>query len=68
VGYRQLWRYCAGEATLQEAAAQAVTATAQLAKRQMTWLRRERTMHAVNDVSVGALEVLAEAISATARA
>lgn len=66
VGYRQLWRYCAGEATLEDAAIQAVTATAQLAKRQMTWLRREQAMHAINDVSVGALEVLAEAISATA--
>ncbi len=66
VGYRQLWHYCAGEAMLADAATQAVTATAQLAKRQMTWLRREREMHAVNDVSVGALEVLAEAISATA--
>jgi tRNA dimethylallyltransferase len=66
VGYRQLWRYCAGEATLEQAATQAVTATAQLAKRQMTWLRSERMMNAVNAVSVGALEVLAEAISATA--
>ena len=43
VGYRQLWRYCrrrmhAGAA----ATCSAVTATAQLAKRQLTWLRRER--------------------------
>lgn len=64
VGYRQLWRYCAGEIPLPQAVAQAVTATAQLAKRQLTWLRRERDMIAINDLSVGALEGLSEQISA----
>jgi tRNA dimethylallyltransferase len=68
VGYRQLWRYCAGEATLEQATTQAVTATAQLAKRQMTWLRRERATHTVDALSVGDLEPLAAAISATAGA
>ena len=34
--------YSAGGATLAEAATQALTATLQLAKRQLTWLRRER--------------------------
>jgi tRNA dimethylallyltransferase len=63
VGYRQLWAHCAGEMGFEEAATQAVTATVQLAKRQLTWLRREREMTAVNDVSVGALEVLDEQIS-----
>ena len=41
VGYRQLWAHCAGEIDLAEAGRQAVTATCQLAKRQMTWLRAE---------------------------
>jgi len=68
VGYRQLWRYCAGEIPLEQAVAQAVTATAQLAKRQMTWLRREHEFTAINDLSVGALEALSERISATVRA
>jgi len=40
VGYRQLWRYCAGVSSLNEATEQALAATRQLAKRQMTWLRR----------------------------
>jgi tRNA dimethylallyltransferase len=41
VGYRQLWAYCAGRIGLEEASSLAVTATCQLAKRQMTWLRAE---------------------------
>lgn len=40
VGYRQLWRHLAGRSTLGEAAEQAIAATRQLAKRQLTWLRR----------------------------
>jgi tRNA dimethylallyltransferase len=66
VGYRQLWRYCANESTLEQAATQAVTDTMQLAKRQLTWLRREHEFNAVNDLSVGALEALTERISAMA--
>jgi tRNA dimethylallyltransferase len=40
VGYRQLWRYLAGQSALDEATSQAIAATRQLAKRQLTWLRR----------------------------
>jgi len=40
VGYRQLWRHFAGQCALGEATNQAIVATRQLAKRQMTWLRR----------------------------
>jgi len=40
VGYRHLWRHLAGQCALQQAAQQAVAATRQLAKRQLTWLRR----------------------------
>jgi tRNA dimethylallyltransferase len=40
VGYRQLWRHLAGQCSLDEATEQAIAATRQLAKRQMTWLRR----------------------------
>lgn len=39
VGYRQIWDYLAGELSLEAAVEQAVSATRQLAKRQMTWLR-----------------------------
>ena len=38
-GYRQLWQYCAGELTLQQAVEQGIAATRQLAKRQITWMR-----------------------------
>ena len=41
VGYRQLWAFCAGRIDLEEASSLAVTATCQLAKRQMTWLRAD---------------------------
>jgi tRNA dimethylallyltransferase len=40
VGYRQLWRHLAGQCALDEATEQAIAATRQLAKRQLTWLRR----------------------------
>ena len=40
VGYRQLWRHLAGQCVLDEAIERAIAATRQLAKRQLTWLRR----------------------------
>ena len=40
VGYRQLWRHLAGQGSLDEVGMQAIVATRQLAKRQLTWLRR----------------------------
>ena len=40
VGYRQLWQHLEGECTLDEAVTKAVAATRQLAKRQLTWLRK----------------------------
>ncbi|MDA8781946.1 tRNA (adenosine(37)-N6)-dimethylallyltransferase MiaA [Porticoccaceae bacterium] len=39
VGYRQLWDYCAGLCSLDEAVEKAIIASRQLAKRQLTWLR-----------------------------
>lgn len=40
VGYRQMWRYLEGEISQQQMIYQAICATRQLAKRQMTWLKR----------------------------
>jgi tRNA dimethylallyltransferase len=40
VGYRQWWAYLNGELTRQNAIDQAIIATRQLAKRQLTWLKR----------------------------
>jgi tRNA dimethylallyltransferase len=41
VGYRQIWRYLDGAVDYGQMLEQAVVATRQLAKRQMTWLRSE---------------------------
>ena len=42
VGYRQAWQYLAGELDYNSMISKAITATRQLAKRQLTWLRAER--------------------------
>jgi len=41
VGYREIWRYLAGECDYADMRERAIIATRQLAKRQLTWLRRE---------------------------
>jgi tRNA dimethylallyltransferase len=41
IGYRQAWAFMEGEIDYEEMVRQAVVATRQLAKRQITWLRRE---------------------------
>lgn len=41
VGYRQLWAHLDGAYSLEEAQQRAIAATRQLAKRQLTWMRRE---------------------------
>ncbi|MFK8046824.1 MAG: tRNA (adenosine(37)-N6)-dimethylallyltransferase MiaA [Halioglobus sp.] len=40
VGYRQIWSHLSGELSLEEASERAIAATRQLAKRQLTWLRK----------------------------
>lgn len=42
VGYRQVWSYLQGEYDLATLTEKGIAATRQLAKRQFTWLRRER--------------------------
>ncbi|MGQ0656612.1 MAG: tRNA (adenosine(37)-N6)-dimethylallyltransferase MiaA [Chromatiales bacterium] len=41
VGYRQVWRYLSGECDRVTMVTEAIAATRQLAKRQLTWLRTE---------------------------
>ncbi len=41
VGYRQVWNYLDGKSDYEEMVEKAIAATRQLAKRQMTWLRKE---------------------------
>jgi len=45
VGYRQAWKFLMGLCRLEEAEKQAVAATRQLAKRQLTWLRRRENVN-----------------------
>jgi tRNA dimethylallyltransferase len=62
VGYRQIWRFCRGDCSLTEASQLAVIATAQLAKRQLTWLRRETGMTELIANSVGQTASMINAI------
>lgn len=48
VGYRQVWRHLDGEYDREEMSRQAVVATRQLAKRQLTWLRADDGLEALN--------------------
>ncbi|CAN5880321.1 MAG: tRNA dimethylallyltransferase [Chromatiales bacterium USCg_Taylor] len=43
VGYRQIWQYLEGQFDYETMIERAVTATRQLAKRQITWLRAEKS-------------------------
>ncbi|MCG8324371.1 MAG: tRNA (adenosine(37)-N6)-dimethylallyltransferase MiaA [Thiotrichales bacterium] len=45
VGYRQAWRYLDGQIGYDLMVRHAIIATQQLAKRQLTWFRRERDLH-----------------------
>lgn len=55
VGYRQVWAMLAGNYSVKTMREKAVIATAQLAKRQMTWLRKE---HDCNIFEPGSFKLL----------
>jgi tRNA dimethylallyltransferase len=50
VGYRQAWDYLDGNITFQEFQDQAIAATRQLAKRQLTWLRGTQTKEVIDSL------------------
>lgn len=53
VGYRQLWAHLAGAYDLAEATRRGISATRQLAKRQLTWMRSEQALNWIDpDISV----------------
>lgn len=62
VGYRQLWQYLDGEIDFAEARVRAITATRQLAKRQFTWLGREREAQWFDSEDPRALDMLLQSI------
>lgn len=58
VGYRQVWSYLAGDYGFDEMREKAIIATAQLAKRQMTWLRKEGDCNFIDPIRLNASKVL----------
>jgi len=58
VGYRQVWSYLAGEYGYDEMRDKAIIATAQLAKRQMTWLRKEAECNFIDPIALNTSKVL----------
>ena len=64
VGYRQLWAHCAGEIGLQDAVGQAIAATRQLAKRQLTWLRSDGAHQTLDPADSAGIALILRAIRA----
>ena len=58
VGYRQVWAYLAGDYDYGEMRERAIIATAQLAKRQMTWLRKEAECNFIDPNALNTQKVL----------
>jgi len=58
VGYRQVWAMLAGDYDVKTMREKAIIATAQLAKRQMTWLRKESECNFIQPESVKLLNLL----------
>ncbi|PCI08228.1 MAG: tRNA (adenosine(37)-N6)-dimethylallyltransferase MiaA [Gammaproteobacteria bacterium] len=58
VGYRQVWAYLAGDYGFDEMRDKAIIATAQLAKRQMTWLRKEQDCNFIEPKTLNTSKVL----------
>jgi tRNA dimethylallyltransferase len=58
VGYRQFWQHLEGDFDVQEARERALFATRQLAKRQITWLRSETDIFAVDPLEASAIDAI----------
>jgi tRNA dimethylallyltransferase len=63
VGYRQMWRYLAGQQALNEATIEAIAATRQLAKRQLTWLRRRANARWLDSMRPDVARAIVDALS-----
>lgn len=62
VGYRQIWDYLDGAVSLQQAIDQAIAATRQLAKRQLTWLRSEPDRRQVDCLAADAPQQMVDIV------
>lgn len=56
VGYRQLWAHLDAACTLEDAIRAGIAATRQLVKRQLTWLRADHDVRAIDPDSPGAYQ------------
>jgi tRNA dimethylallyltransferase len=68
VGYRQLWRYFTGHCSLEQAKEGAIVATRQLAKRQLTWLRRRAGARWLDSMHPDVAGMMTNALSESADA
>ena len=64
VGYRQAWRHLRGETSFAQFRAQAIAATRQLAKRQITWLRSMGDALPVDPFDAAALDSISKVVQA----
>lgn len=64
VGYRQIWQYLDGAQDYPITVQRGVAATRQFAKRQLTWLRRERAENCLDPESPGLFSRVRERITA----
>jgi tRNA dimethylallyltransferase len=64
VGYRQLWDYVKGRSDLESARREALHATEQLVRRQLTWIRSDDAWQRVEPFAPGAFERWADAVEA----
>ncbi|WP_235584692.1 tRNA (adenosine(37)-N6)-dimethylallyltransferase MiaA [Thiomicrospira sp. WB1] len=63
VGYRQAWAYWQGEIDYETFVAKAKTATRQLAKRQLTWLRKESDLLTLDPFEQSLSEQVAQTLA-----
>lgn len=62
VGYRQAWAYLAGQLTFEQCREQAIAATRQLAKRQITWIRSMQDASGLDPFGPEPLQALTQLI------
>jgi len=63
VGYRQMWEFLEGRSSLSHAEETAIVATRQLAKRQLTWLRRRSPDACVDSMHPNVAALVYDALS-----
>ncbi len=63
VGYRQIWRYLAGEYGYDDMTLKSMAATRQLAKRQLTWLRSLSDIKWLQNTHLASMETVIHCLS-----